>query len=186
MFLHLISLLAFKFQLKSVSHDLFVGQKNGNVTLVDPNEADIFELEESKNLNQDFVMVRSKDNKVWDISGNATKLIYWSDRHGKINQLFMLIERPGGHVKIVNDMKQCITYDESLNYFIRAPCNNANKHQLLDFVGVGTENQSEGVVVNEMQLNTLKRAASMCPEIRDMLGMAYIAELGESPGNMPL
>ncbi|ELA47250.1 hypothetical protein VCUG_01246 [Vavraia culicis subsp. floridensis] len=174
MFVYLVSLLAFRFQLKRIDRDTYIGQSNGNITFVDPDEADIFELENTDHPNEDFVMVRSKDNKVWDISGNATKLIYWSDRHGKVNQRFTLLERPQGHVKVVSDMKLCITFDQSANNFVRAPCDDNNPHQLFDFVGVESESQPEGVVVEESKLNALKMAASNCPEIRDMLGMEFI------------
>lgn len=179
MLLFFLPLLAFKFHLKSTKGDLYVGKKGSEVTFVDPSEADIYELEKTGHTNQDYIMVRSKDNAVWDISGGQTKLIYWNNKHGAANQRFTLVEREKGHVKIVNLDKYCISWNPSANHFEKKGCTEDDDEQAFDFVSVNTEmNQNEGVLVDKIKLDALKKAAMTCPEIREMLGAEFIAEIG--------
>lgn len=180
--IYLYIITALKFYLKKPDADLYVGRPGESVFFTEFDKADIFELQKSGHLNQDYIVVTTKDNKIWDISGGGTRLLFWHN-HGGANQRFTMIERESGKVNILaNNFKDCVTYITSISKFDKMPCKEGDPAQDFNFVAYETdaENTGDTVPVSKHQLEALKRAALNCPEIREEMGAEAIAELGET------
>lgn len=175
---------SYKFYLKKPDADLYMGRPEADVYYTKFAAADIFELKPSGEVNQDHVVVTTKDNKILDVSRSSGKLIYYSE-HGGDNQQFKLQMRGDQKIKIINREK-CISYNTLTSKFNVEQCFEGNLSQEFIIQPVQdeiTKPEHSGltVEVDRLKLEALKRTALQCDTIKEEFGAEAIAELGETP-----
>ncbi|KRH91952.1 hypothetical protein M153_16695000102 [Pseudoloma neurophilia] len=174
-------IICYKFYLKKADDNLFIGKPANNVTLTEFSQADIFELKNSQILNQDIIIVTTKDDKVFDLNIHGRNLLYVRSMD-KGNQFFSIQLRSDGIFKIQsNSTMNCLTFNPKASIIEHIECEDSNKEQNFLIQPVEEKKENELFIpVNRLRLEALKRAAFNCKEIKNELGAEAIAELGET------
>lgn len=164
-----------KFQIRQAHTELYLGRPANDIVFGQIGEADVFELQKSDEINMDTVHIASKDNLVLTVHPDG-RLIYSINDFGR-NQKFALQIKPGNVFKIVSALDKCLSFKNEL---IIETCNESENQ---NFVYIPLENRlgsMNTVPVSRIRLESLKRAALECDEIKDQMGAEAIAEMGET------
>ncbi|EPR79967.1 hypothetical protein SLOPH_1768 [Spraguea lophii 42_110] len=109
------------FHIKLANTNKYMTADSNPKTTTDIKAAGKFKMVNSKVVGTFFV-VEIKTKKIFDISRNVSKLILYGNRHGRINQRFIITQGPRrvSVIKTANGM--CLKYIESRNNFERRRC----------------------------------------------------------------
>lgn len=129
MFLLFRMIFAFKFRLKLAETNNYMGSKGSEFPIIVPlKDADTYSFEKDKNSQQTYIVVENKDNQIFDIKGNGTKLIYWKHRNNGSNQQFILAVDVRGFYKLYV-MSKCIAFSQANEDFEIMRCNDDDMNQ---------------------------------------------------------
>ncbi|ELQ74524.1 hypothetical protein THOM_2549 [Trachipleistophora hominis] len=184
MFLLYISyILADSFYIQNVSTKKFLAKSKANEEIVlidDIKEASEFSLKPSEKINEEYIqaddMTLTVEMEESKRDHNASLPIYFDKEKQTEDQLFLIVQRPKGEVRLmIKDM--CLSVDIDHEKLIAAQCldNDINNlFKLLDAQGE-TDNKPP---INIAKLEALKEAAQVSPKLREKIGMDYLDSLG--------
>ncbi|KRH92549.1 putative Ricin B lectin protein, partial [Pseudoloma neurophilia] len=109
-------------RLKHPVQNLYVGGLDFYPTFQVLDQSDIFYDEASEDKpGKILILVKNKDNRVWDIESSYINLIYYPRHNGK-NQLFSVIHLARDVVAIESNLGGCLEFVENLNRFQLSSC----------------------------------------------------------------
>ncbi|KAF7683905.1 hypothetical protein TCON_0905 [Astathelohania contejeani] len=154
------SILAFSFFIKKPNEDLYIGgSKLGkDPSFVNKVDADIFHLEEVPGM-FGFNYIKSENNKVFDVAGFGTKLIFYA-YNGGTNQHMELIFNHSGHFQI-RALGKCINFS-SVPIILEA-CSTSPSHDI-DIINADTSLPKE-IVKRYGEEVTLERIEYMVEKL---------------------
>lgn len=146
MFSQLLVTFCFEFRLKMKNTHLYLGGDTKNMPLLVPfDRADIFAIEKENGKQMSYIVVKTKENRIFDIEANEIKLIYWSTRKNARNQLFIIALDVNGSNKLYV-MGNCVGYSVEDKYFKRMECNDDDENQIFEVEPVGSISEKENLL----------------------------------------
>ncbi|KAG0439933.1 hypothetical protein DMUE_2104 [Dictyocoela muelleri] len=182
---YLVFVSALQFHLRN-SNKKYIGGKDISTPRLGVNtDADLFEIEELPD-GWFFFIAKNKDDKIFDIAGDYTDLIYYSHRHGGPNQRFKFQNVTGRGVMITNP-KGCIEYIPSKNAFQRKPCSVDNEFQIFTVVSPSEllqEIKSEENITTPPPDLSNKSPASLAQKMNDLKPANLVPQLAALAPNI--